>query len=256
MKTTQENILVVDDEECVRSVLQRLLAIGNYAVTTAGGGQEALALLGEQCFDLVIVDLKMPQMNGHELIRRIHAIDEDRVVIILTGYASVEEAVESIRAGAYDFLTKPVELDLLFPAVERAIERHHLVQENRRYVIELEETVAERTKQLAGLNEIHRYIATHASDIRGGLTFVGTVITQVLNLERWVVYLADERGQLVPQAGGAGGVEMSDAELPCWKPFSVPDTDRSVPIGMDEGVIQVERASDQAPIRAPDLEIL
>ena len=147
-------------------------------------------------------------------------------------------------------------MDLLFPAVERAIERYHLVQENRRYVTELEELVAERTKQLAGLNEIHRYIATHASDIRGGLIFIGTVIVQVLNLERWVVYLADERGQLVPRAGWAGGVEMSDAELLGWRPSSVTNTVHSVPIGRDEGVIKVERASDQEPVHARDLETL
>jgi len=256
MKRTKGNILVVDDEKMVRSVLQKMLTMGNYAVATAEGGQEALALLEKQPFDLVIVDLNMPQMNGHELIRRIHAIDEDKVVIILTGYASVEAAVEGLRAGAYDFLTKPIDMGLLFPAVERAIERYHLVQENRCYVTELEEIVAERTKQLAGLNEIHQYIATHAFDTREGLIVIGKVITQALNLERWVVYLADERGQLVPRAGGAGGVERSDAELPGWRPSSVTDTVHSVPIGADEGVIQVERASDQKPICAPDLEAL
>jgi len=256
MRTTKGNILIIDDEEVVCQVLQRILVHSGYAATTAESGMEALGIFEKQSFDIIIADLNMPGMDGFELIQRVHAIDEDMVIVILTGHASSEAAVKGLKVGAYDFLIKPVDLDLFFPAIERAIERSHLVKENRRYVAQLEEQVAERTKQLAGVNEIHRYIATHVFNIKEGLLFIGKIITRVLNLERCVIYLSDKHGRLLPHAGWVEETEIPHRELPDWSPSSVIDTVCSVPIGMDEGVIQVERAADRKPIRASDLEIL
>jgi DNA-binding NtrC family response regulator len=125
-----ERILVVDDEELNRDLLQQILDREGYQVAVAANGQEALALLRQETFHVVLTDLKMPGMTGVEVIRELKMIAPSTMGIIHTAYGSVETAVEAMKAGAYDYVTKPVRRDELLVVIQRALEFQHLHHEN------------------------------------------------------------------------------------------------------------------------------
>src|SRR6266850_1986977 len=125
-----ERILVVDDEELNRDLLQRILDRAGYQVTTAVDGQDALALLRQETFHVVLTDLKMPGMTGVEVIRELKTLAPFTMGIILTAHSSIETAVEAMRAGAYDYVTKPVRRDELLVVIRRALEFQRLHHEN------------------------------------------------------------------------------------------------------------------------------
>lgn len=134
-------LLVVDDEKNIRANLSTFFEGCGLAVRTAEGGPQALALLTEESgFDAVLTDYCMAEMNGYELLTRIKVRDPEIRVILMTAYATVENAVAAMKAGAYDYLTKPFSLDQVQHAVERALETKRLRTENR----ELRETVEDR----------------------------------------------------------------------------------------------------------------
>jgi DNA-binding NtrC family response regulator len=128
------DVLVVDDEELYRSALERILARVGYHVLTARDASEALAIVSSQPVDLVLCDVKMPGINGLELVRQIRDITPDLPCIVITGYSSAENSVEALRAGAFWYLEKPFEqerLDVIRRLVEQAIEHGRLKAENR-----------------------------------------------------------------------------------------------------------------------------
>src|SRR5499426_474781 len=125
-----ERILVVDDEELNRDLLQQILEREGYQVASAAKGQEALALLRQEMFHVVLTDLKMPGMTGVEVIRELKMLAPSTMGIIHTAYGSVETAVEAMKAGAYDYVTKPVRRDELLVVIQRALEFQRLHHEN------------------------------------------------------------------------------------------------------------------------------
>jgi two-component system NtrC family response regulator len=122
-------ILVVDDDESLRRVMQVQLEQEGYAVTCASTGQAALRVLEESSQDLAIVDLKMPGLSGVEFLTRVGGEYPETVVLLITAFATVETAVEAMKLGAYDYLTKPVSGDALRIVVGRALENVRLRQE-------------------------------------------------------------------------------------------------------------------------------
>ncbi|MEM8758146.1 MAG: sigma 54-interacting transcriptional regulator, partial [Planctomycetota bacterium] len=126
------HILVVDDDPIVVESLDAVLAAGGFEVTTALGGAEGLALLedGGERFDAVVSDVVMPGLDGMELLRRVRAAKLPAAVVMLTGYGSIESAVEALRLGAADYLTKPVVEQELRLAIERAVAQKALLSEN------------------------------------------------------------------------------------------------------------------------------
>jgi DNA-binding NtrC family response regulator len=124
-------VLVVDDEEAIRDSCRQALRRSQYQVETASDGTEALRLLQRSRIDLVLLDLKMPGLNGLEFLRRVKMANADLDVIVMTGYSSVESAVECMRLGAYDYLPKPFDADTLRIVVRRALEKRTLSLENR-----------------------------------------------------------------------------------------------------------------------------
>ena len=126
-----KRILVVDDEESLRRVMQVQIQQSGYHVTTAASGDEALRLLANAPVDLVLTDLKMPGISGLQLLKRIRAEFPEVVVIMMTAFGTVETAVEAMRSGAYDYVTKPVNIDELKLAMDRALEHLNLLQEIR-----------------------------------------------------------------------------------------------------------------------------
>jgi DNA-binding NtrC family response regulator len=124
------SILVVDDEFSVRDSLYNWFKIEGYRVDTAENGMEALKKLQEGSWDIVLVDIKMPGMDGIELQRHIKKIDSTLIVIIITAYATVDTAVEAMKEGAFDYLSKPVDPDKLSILVRNAVNQRRLMVEN------------------------------------------------------------------------------------------------------------------------------
>ena len=132
-------LLVVDDEKNIREGLAAGLELDGHEVETAADGNEALKRFLRGDIDLVITDLKMPGLSGDELLKKIQAESPGTPVIILTGHGTVETAVEAMRFGAWDFLTKPINLDQLSYLVKQALDNRELVLRHRRLVEELEQ---------------------------------------------------------------------------------------------------------------------
>jgi DNA-binding NtrC family response regulator len=145
---TKAKLLVVDDELIVRDSLDKWFREEGYDVTTADSAQEALTRMGEGRFDLALVDIKMPGVDGVELQRRMHEIDSEMIVIIMTGYASVETAVAALKNGAYDYVSKPFDPDDMAHTVHNALAHKRAEQENER----LRQTVASvvRPQEIVG----------------------------------------------------------------------------------------------------------
>jgi len=146
--TPKASLLVVDDELIVRDSLDKWFREEGYGVTVAESAQEALARMAAKRFDLALVDIKMPGTDGVELQRRMHEIDSDMLVIMMTGYASVETAVAALKNGAYDYVSKPFDPDDISHTVHNALAHKQAQQENAR----LRETVASvvRPQEIVG----------------------------------------------------------------------------------------------------------
>src|SRR5271157_4510576 len=132
-------LLIVDDELSVRDSLAKWFAEEGYEVFTAENANEALTRVAEQIFDVALVDIKMRGTDGIELQRRLHEIYPDMLVIIMTGYASVETAIAALKNGAYDYVNKPLDPDEIAHLVAKAMSHRRTQQEN----VRLKETVAE-----------------------------------------------------------------------------------------------------------------
>lgn len=125
-------VLVVDDEADNRRILEYMLQRDGYAVRCASSGRQALKIYAEHPIDLALLDLSMPEMDGITLLKRLHQEDPSLQAIVVTAHGSVERAVEAMKAGALDFLTKPVRSEVLLALVEKALAMKTLVAENRR----------------------------------------------------------------------------------------------------------------------------
>lgn len=124
-------ILVVDDEVNIRSALAKMLERQGHSVMTAGNGDEALARMTAGSYGLVLLDLKMPGLDGMGLLRRIKEVSPDTEVIVMTAYGSVETAVEAMKAGAYDYLSKPIDKERFPIMIDQCLEKQRLAAENR-----------------------------------------------------------------------------------------------------------------------------
>jgi DNA-binding NtrC family response regulator len=132
-----KNILVVDDEEIFRNLLQKTLSLEGYAVDTARDGVEAIELLQSRKYSVILTDLMMPRASGIKVLQSAKAFDADIAVIIITGYASLDSALAAIKEGAYDYITKPFQLDEIKLTVANAHEKRRLLLENARLIEDL-----------------------------------------------------------------------------------------------------------------------
>ncbi|MCC6502395.1 MAG: sigma-54-dependent Fis family transcriptional regulator [Deltaproteobacteria bacterium] len=130
-------ILITDDDMDLRELLTEAVKNWGYEVSVAKEGDEALRKLRMERFDIVITDLMMPGMDGLALLQKIKELDKEILVIIITGYATIETAVKAIETGAYDYITKPFRLDELMIVIKNACERLRLVLQNRGLLEEL-----------------------------------------------------------------------------------------------------------------------
>jgi len=148
MSGEQIRILVVDDEETVRNLLRRTLEDIGYNVLAVSNGEEALVRMEQQEFEVVLLDIKMPGMSGIEVLAKITTDWPDTCVIMATAVSDVQTAVESMKMGAYDYITKPFNRDDLVHKVQRAIEKRGLQLKNKRLMFELQRSVKEQSERM------------------------------------------------------------------------------------------------------------
>ncbi len=163
-------ILVVDDDSSLRRIVKMQLEEAGYSVALAANGDEALQILDERHPKLVITDLRMPGRDGMALLRHIRAEHADTTVIIITAFGTVETAVEAMKAGAYDYVTKPIDYDALTLVVNRATERQNLLEEVRNLRAALDarygfEAIIGRSKPLLRVLEMASRVAQRDSTV-------------------------------------------------------------------------------------------
>jgi diguanylate cyclase (GGDEF)-like protein len=146
-ETKKPRVLIIDDEEQIRNLLVDVLG-NSYQCSDAGSAEEALAALAKTTFDLVISDIDMGGMSGLELVPRVHSLSPDTVVVMVSGNQDIEFAIKALRVGAFDYITKPIDLRHVEASVERALNHCNLLKEKRRYKEQLENLLQQRTAEV------------------------------------------------------------------------------------------------------------
>ncbi len=148
-----EKILIIDQEPDVLKTLKNLLVKKGYQVSSALRGEEALGLVKSEPFQLVIMDIRMPDVDGLEFIKQVKNLDDEIEVIVITGFASIENAVTALRdSGAADFITKPLDnIDQLFIAIDKALQKRRMHREVKALVTTLEQANEEMKLRVAEL---------------------------------------------------------------------------------------------------------
>lgn len=158
------NILIVDDQEEIRGLLSRLLDGFDYRTAAAGNAEEAMAQLSRSSFEAAIVDIQMPGTNGIQLLRELKSLSPDIAVVMMSGVREIETALTALKLGAYDYITKPFNRDLVHGCLKRALEKRSLVIQGRLYQANLEKQVQERTRELE--NALHKIEFTYDATIK------------------------------------------------------------------------------------------
>ncbi len=163
-------ILVVDDEEKIASRVSKILEREGFATECAYSGEEAIYKLGKRAYDIVLTDLNMPGKSGFDVMNYLQCEKIDTLALVLTGYASVEGAIQAIKLGAYDFIKKPIDVPTLSLIMNRAAERVVLQKENSKNLVELKK-----------LNELkNEFLSVVSHDLRSPLSTIGGYVNFLL----------------------------------------------------------------------------
>jgi two-component system response regulator PilR (NtrC family) len=149
-------IHIIDDEPLIHEILGQLLTTEGYEVELSSSGKDALEKHSGDSFDLILLDLLMPEMDGIEVLKRLKKIDPQALIIIITAYASVESAIAAMRMGAYDYIQKPFKHDELLLTITRAIEHKKLQEENLRLKDEIDKKFS--FKNIIGKSEVMKNV--------------------------------------------------------------------------------------------------
>ena len=210
----QPIVLVVDDEEANRLTLERILVREGLDVRHAEDGRQALQRMRDEPPALLLTDLKMPGMDGIELLRAARLVDPNLEVIVMTAYGTVETAVDAMKAGAYDFVTKPLKRSELTRTVRKALEKRALVVENRT----LKDRLARaEPNDLIGRSVSMRQLideARQVADAQAGVLITGESGTGKGLLARWIHQASPRReGRLITINCGALPESLLESEL-------------------------------------------
>jgi len=206
-------ILIIDDERAILEVLDIYLTSEGYEVITAENGKEGLEIFEKEGggINLVITDIKMPEIEGLEVLRRIKAIDKDTEVIVVTGHGDMDSAIESLKLGASDFINKPVRFEALLLALERAKQKIAMSRQLKDYTKNLEQKIEERTLELRQAQEelmASERLATIGETVAGLAHYIKNILTGL----RGGMYMVDvgmAKGKARMQQDGWGMVRRN-----------------------------------------------
>jgi len=175
----EDKILVVDDEQSMREFLDIMLKKEGYKVSLASNGEEVLKYIDKDIFDLVLLDIRMPKMDGIAVLKKIKSTSPETVVIMITAYASADTAIKAMKEGAYDYITKPFKVDEIKLIIKNALEKKHLQKENvllkqvvrDRYVFE--NIIGQSPKMLALYDLLHKVAPTKTNVLITGESGTG-----------------------------------------------------------------------------------
>jgi len=178
-------VLVVDDEQDIRDGSERILSRVGFQVTKASRGEEALEILEGKGVSIVFLDLKMPGMDGMEVLKRIRVLDESIHVIVITGFATVETAIEAMKRGAYDFIPKPFEPDQMRIAVNRAAEKIRLTRNTEKLEAERKRTLVDLDTEKSRIRTIIESLPNGVvvTNTHGQVVLVNPAFRQIMGLE-------------------------------------------------------------------------
>ena len=178
-------VLIVDDEQDIRDASERILSRIGYRVQKASRGDEALDILNKNSIDIVLLDLKMPGMDGMEVLTRIRERSTEIQVIVITGYATVETAIEAMKQGAYDFIPKPFEPDQLRIVVNRAWEKIHFIQNAKRLEQERNRTLSDLDTEKSRIRTIIESFPSGVivTDPKGRVVLMNPAFRQLLGID-------------------------------------------------------------------------
>jgi two-component system, NtrC family, nitrogen regulation response regulator NtrX len=208
------NILIIDDEQAIRNALRDIFELEDYVVEEAKDGIEALAKLKQGKFEVVICDIKMPKMDGMDVLERIQAISPDIPVVMISGHGNIETAVEAVKKGAFDYISKPLDMNRILITVRNAQDRSSLVAETKILKKKIRKT---NTQQIIGesanINKIKQTIdKVAATDAR--VLVLGQNGTGKELVARWLHEKSDRaEKQLIEVNCAAIPSELIDSEL-------------------------------------------
>jgi two-component system, OmpR family, phosphate regulon sensor histidine kinase PhoR len=194
-------VLVVDDELDIREASERILSRIGFHLSTAARGDEALQIFERARSDIVLLDLKMPGLDGMEVLQRLRELDPSILVIVITGYATVETAIEAMKQGAYDFIPKPFEPDQLRIVVNRAADKIRLTRETQKLELEKTRTLFDLDTEKSRLRTIIESLPDGllVTNTGGQVVLINPSCRQMLKLDRDTAsgrplqeYLSDE----------------------------------------------------------------
>jgi two-component system NtrC family sensor kinase len=197
MSQRKWKVLIIDDEEGIRTVLSITLTDAGYQTLTAGDGERGIQLCQEKSPQIVITDIRMPGMNGIDVLKRIKEQEPDREVIVVTAFGEMELAIRALQLDASDFITKPINDEALFVALERAKERFNTRKELKDYTALIEERWMDTAEELARTFNFQSNLIQSSIDGIMGCDKDGKIITFNRSLEKILGYSEDEvRGKM------------------------------------------------------------
>ncbi len=170
------NILIIDDEKAIRKTLGEILSYEGYKMDEAGDGEEALKRFKDKAYDVVLCDIKMPKMDGIEFLERAREVNPDVPIIMISGHGTIETAVEAVKKGAYDYISKPPDLNRLLITIRNAMDKTSLVTETKvlkRKVARVQEMIGESAPIKKIKDTIEKVAPTEARVLITGENGVG-----------------------------------------------------------------------------------
>lgn len=190
-------ILVVDDDAGFLEAIRDFLSLEGFQVDTANSGEKALEIVSSSVYDTLITDLKLPGFSGTEVLKRTREIDPELPVIVITGFASLDTAIEAVRAGAYDYLSKPFDLQKLLHVIERAVRERKLKRENKELLgnlMEVKQKLESNLNHIFALGQVSKVI-TNLVDLETILEAIINIFSEVTAAKKVAFLLLDQASQ-------------------------------------------------------------
>ncbi|MDP8252991.1 MAG: response regulator [Candidatus Kaelpia aquatica] len=194
MKVPKGRILLADDDRGLLDSISDFLSLEDFDVETVNEGQKALSAIKDGNFDLVITDIKMPGLSGLEVLKKAREIDPELPIMIMTGFASLETAIEAVRDGAYEYMTKPFDMEKFLNVVTRAVKQRKLATENKELLnnlVDLDRQLESRLNQIFALGEVTKVI-TNISDLDIALEAVVNMSSEITGAKNIALLLLDD----------------------------------------------------------------